>query len=105
MRLPMSAIRWLIMLILTYPLSANAGELIIRNVSSSAVVCHADGYTAETGWPTTWAIAVPPGESARLQPNYRHPGTAVLDWAECGGLRTRAMDITPERPDGLIVFT
>jgi thiamine pyridinylase len=90
---------------LAWPLSANAGELLLRNVSPSAIVCHADGYTADTGWPVTWDIAVQPGELVRLEPNYKSPNGAVIDWAECGDLQTRGMDITPERPDGLIIFT
>jgi hypothetical protein len=101
----MWAIRWLIAIALMWPLSANAGELVIRNISPSTLVCHADGYTTETGWPITWDITVQSGEIVRLQPNYRHPGSTILDWVECGGLRTRAMNITPERPDGLFLFT
>jgi thiamine pyridinylase len=92
-------------LALLAPLSANAGELVIRNVSPSAVVCHADGYTSATGWPVTWDITVQPGENVRLEPNYKHPNNVVIDWAECGGLQTRAMNVTPQRPDSLILFT
>jgi thiamine pyridinylase len=92
-------------LVLCVPFSANAGELLIRNVSPSAIVCHADGYTAATGWPATWDITVQPGENVRLEPNYKHANGALIDWAECGGLQTRAMNITPQRPDGLILFT
>jgi thiamine pyridinylase len=97
--------RWLLRLALAWPLSAQAGELVILNVSSSAIVCHVDGYTADSGWPATWDVGVQPGESVRLEPNYKHPDRVVIDWADCGGLRTRGMDITPERPDGLILFT
>ena len=101
----MRAFRWLVVLALTWPLSANAGELLIRNLSSSAAGCYVDGYTAATGWPSTWEIIVQPGESVRLEPNYKHAGGAIIDWAECGGLRTRAMNITPTGSDGLVLFT
>lgn len=86
------------------PLSAHAGELVIRNVSSSATVCHVDGYTADTGWPVTWDVTVPSGETVRIEPSYsgRSP---LIDWAECNGLRTRRMNIKPQGPDGLILFT
>jgi len=90
--------------VLLLPLSAQAGELVIRNASSSAVVCHADGYTSTTGWPTTSDISVKPGENFWLAPNYNR-SNLVIDWAECGGLKTRAMHITPQGLDGLIVFT
>jgi len=97
--------RYLAALTLFAPLSANGGELVIRNVSPSAVVCHADGYTIETGWPATWDITVQPGETVRLEANYKHPGGPIIDWAECSGLRTRGMNISPTRPDGLVLLT
>ncbi len=86
------------------PLSTQAGELVIRNASASAIVCHADGYTAATGWPSTWDITVHPGSSFSLAPSYNR-SPVILDWAECGGLKTRGMGITPQGNDGLVLFT
>jgi len=78
--------------------------LLIRNASTSAIVCHADGYTAATGWPSTWDVTVQPGASFSLAPSYNRT-PAILDWAECGGLKTRGMQITPQGLDGLVLFT
>lgn len=85
------------------PLSAQAGELVIRNLSPSAVVCHADGYTIETGWDATWDIKIQPGESVRVEPSYKRKAP-VIDWAECGNLKTRRMGITPRTPDGRVLL-
>jgi len=82
---------------LLVPFAAHAGELTIRNVSVNPVVCHVDGYPS-------WAITVQPGESVRIEPNYKRR-LPLIDWAECGGLRTRGMNITPQGSDGLILFT
>jgi thiamine pyridinylase len=92
------------LLALFLPVSAQSGELLIRNVSASPVVCHADGYTSSTGWPTTWDITVPSRASFWLAPSYNRP-TAIIDWAECGGLKTQGMNLTPQGIDGLILFT
>jgi hypothetical protein len=89
---------------LLVPLSAQAGELVIRNVSPSAIVCHADGYTPATDGPATWDIMVESGETVRIEPNYKRP-KPMIDWAECGGLRTRGMNITARGADGLVLFT
>lgn len=86
------------------PLWAHAGELVIRNTSPSAVTCHVDGYTSATGWAETWDIKVEPGENVRIEPNYKRP-SQIIDWAECGGLKTRAMQISPQGADGLVLFT
>jgi hypothetical protein len=84
------------------PLSAQAGELVIRNVSTSSITCHADGYTADAGSGDTWDIKVDPGQSVRIEPTYKK--TPVIDWVECGILRTRGMNITPQGPDGLLLW-
>jgi hypothetical protein len=75
---------------------AHAGELVIRNVSTSPIVCHADGYSG-------WDIRVEPGVETRVGPNYAND-PRLIDWAECQGLRTRKMNISPEGPDGLLVL-
>lgn len=82
-------------LLLETPL-AHAGELVIRNVSTNPITCHADGYSG-------WDIKVEPGIETRVGPNYAS-NPAMIDWAECHGLRTRRMNITPEGPDGLLVL-
>src|SRR5437667_161259 len=85
----------IVSLLLTSPF-VHAGELIIRNVSASPIVCHADGYGG-------WDIKVEPGIETRVGPNYAGK-PPIIDWAECQGLRTRRMNITPEGPDGLLVL-
>ncbi len=86
------------------PVSANGGELIIRNVSPSTLTCHVDGYTSATGWEANWDIRVEPGQVGRIEPSYKRDRVAI-DWAECGGLKTRRMNVTPSGADGLILFT
>jgi hypothetical protein len=68
-------------------------------------VCHVDGYTAEMGWGD---IKVDPGQIVRIEPNYRvEPSKKTpvsIDWAECGNLKTRAMNVTAQGPDGLVIW-
>lgn len=93
----MRALWCLLLFALLTPFAADAGELTIRNTSSGPTVCHADGYPS-------WALMVQPGETVHIEPSYQRKAP-LIDWAECGGLRTRAMNITPQSPDGLILFT
>jgi thiamine pyridinylase len=100
----MLVIRCFVALVLWAPLSAQAGELVIRNLSPSAIVCNVDGYTSATDWPATWDIKIEPGEVVRIEPNYKR-AKPIVDWAECGGLRTRGMHVNPRGADGLLLFT
>jgi thiamine pyridinylase len=100
----MLSIRCFVTLAVLAPLCAQAGELVIRNVSPAVIVCHADGYTQATQWPATWDITISSGETVRIEPNYKR-AKPIIDWAECGGLKTRGMNVTPQGADGLILFT
>ncbi|RMB12039.1 carbohydrate ABC transporter substrate-binding protein (CUT1 family) [Eilatimonas milleporae] len=84
--------------------SAHAGSLVIRNSSDAAITCSVDGYTMATGWPFDWTITVEAGKSFVVGPSYEQE-KPVIDWADCGGLKTSHMAITPDGPDGYFYFT
>lgn len=83
--------------------AANAGQLILRNDSNAPVTCTVDGWTIATGFQFDWQITVQPNQSFYVGQSTTRP-TPVINWASCGPLSTRAMNITPTSPDGFLIF-
>ena len=75
--------------------TAYAGQLILTNMSTKAINCKVDGYAQP--------FAILPAVQHRFSPNLalKEP---VVNWVECGNLRTRLMHITPTGPDGVLVL-
>lgn len=86
-----------------FPAKSRAGQLILDNRSNRPVVCLVDGYTVATGWAFDWVIQVAPGQRYQVGPNMQR-SRPVIQWANCGGLITRSMTITPSGLDGRLVF-
>jgi thiamine pyridinylase len=84
--------------------AAQAGQLVLRNGSNAPVTCTVDGWTMATGFQFNWQITVQPNQSFNVGQNTTRAGPAVINWASCGSLTTRAMNITPTSPDGLLIF-
>lgn len=81
----------------------HGGELILHNTSKKAIACTVDGYTTATGSASSRRFQVPPGRETRVKPNAaRNP--ALIDWVECGGLKTRKMGLQASSPDAQLVF-
>ena len=80
-----------------------AGQLNITNKSASTVTCLVDGYTIATGWAFDWAFKIPPGVSYYIGPSNTR-STPIINWANCGPLTTRNMNITPDSSDGLVLW-
>jgi hypothetical protein len=80
---------------------ASAGELVVYNLSSKPVTCSVDGYTKASGADNDLPFRVDPGQRLNIPPGFRSKDRA-LNFIDCGGLKTRAMDITPEGPDRLV---
>lgn len=102
---------WLTPVVCAFTLSApaNAGQLKLQNTSGQAITCTVDGWTVATGYAFDWQIAVQPGETfyvgqntVRVLPDQQPP---TINWASCGPLTTRMMNITAAGPDGLLVLT
>ncbi|WP_395945576.1 hypothetical protein [Brevundimonas sp.] len=94
---------------LAFTAPATAGQLKLQNTSGQPITCTVDGWTVATGYAFDWQIAVQPGETfyvgqntLRVLPDGQLP---TIDWASCGGLTTRLMNITAAGPDGLLVLT
>jgi len=83
---------------------ANAGQLLLRNEANAPITCTVDGWTVQTGFQFDWQITVQPNRTFYVGQNTARAGTPVINWADCGGLATRAMNITPTGPDGILVF-
>lgn len=84
------------------PVSANAGQLVLNNGSNAPITCTVDGWTIATGYNFDWNITVQPGASFRVGQNMTRAGDPVINWVNCGGLKTKMMNITPAAPDGQI---
>ncbi|HEX8064593.1 MAG TPA: hypothetical protein VF535_15430 [Allosphingosinicella sp.] len=84
--------------------SAAAGQLVLRNQSFAPVSCTVDGWTVATGFQFDWVVTVQPNQTFQVGQNTTRPGGSVINWARCGQLSTRAMNITPTSPDGILIF-
>ena len=81
--------------------AARAGELEVYNLSGRPVTCLIEGYTKASGADATVPFRVEPGQTLRIPPAAGSKDR-VLNTADCGGLQTRAMNITPESPDRVL---
>ncbi|WP_269714135.1 hypothetical protein [Caulobacter sp. NIBR2454] len=84
--------------------TAAAGQLVLKNTSQAPITCTVDGWTVATGAPFDWYVTVNPGEPFYVGPNTQRAGGPVINWAQCGALKTRAMAITPSGPDQTLVL-
>jgi thiamine pyridinylase len=77
----------------------HAGELVVYNLSDKTTTCSVDGYG-------DIAFRVEPGQRLNIPPSFksRDPKSDnyTLNTAECGGLKMRAMNITPESSDRML---
>jgi hypothetical protein len=90
-----------IAVVLISPSVARAGELIVYNLSSHPITCSVDGYTKASGADADFPFRVEPGQRLNVPPNFSSK-SRFLNTADCGGLRTRGMNITPESPDRVL---
>lgn len=82
--------------------NAKAGNLILYNDGGNAVTCMIDGYTKATGAAADMSFRVDPGAKLEVPPNLTTKSSS-LNWIDCGGgLRTRAMNITADGPNGIL---
>ncbi|HIE0706523.1 hypothetical protein I0Y69_03950 [Serratia ureilytica] len=81
-----------------------AGQLILKNTSSSPVTCTVDGWTKTSGSSFDWYITVPAGQSFYVGQNTSRPKSPVINWANCNQLQTRQMTITPSGPNQTLVL-
>src|SRR5216684_1693980 len=81
--------------------TARAGELIVYNLSSRPVACSVEGYTKASGADADVAFRVEPGQKLNIPPSFKVKDR-LLNTVDCGGLRTRAMNVTPESPDRVL---
>jgi hypothetical protein len=86
---------------LTCASAARAGELVVYNLSSRPVTCTVDGYTKASGADADVAFRVDPGQRLNIPPSFKTKDRTINS-VDCGGLRTRAMNITPESPDRVL---
>jgi thiamine pyridinylase len=86
---------------LTSASSARAGELVVYNLSSRPVTCSVDGYTKASGADADTPFRVDPGQTLNLPPSFKAKDHAI-NTVECGGLRARALNLTPESPDRVL---
>lgn len=94
----------LLLAVLGFAATATAGQLILRNTSNQPITCTVDGWTIASGYNFDWSITVKPGGRHYVGQNATRQGGPVINWASCGNLRTRAMNITPRGPDGALVL-
>ena len=81
-----------------------AGQLILKNTSSSPITCTVDGWTRASGGSFDWFIKVEPGQSFYVGQNTSRPNPPIINWANCNNLQTRAMTLTPKGPNFGIIF-
>lgn len=86
------------------PLAAFAGNAVIMNDSGAEISCTADGYTVATGWAFDWQIQIGAGQNFQLGPSGSTPDGS-LDWVDCGGLKTRQMNVTASGPNAYLAVT
>lgn len=84
--------------------AAQAGQLLLVNEGAQPLTCTVDGWTLGSGSTFDWTITVQPNQTYYVGQNTLRAGAAVIDWADCNGLSTRAMNVTPDGPDGRLVF-
>lgn len=90
-------------LLLCAAVSAQAGQLILKNTSATPITCTVDGYTVQSGWPYDWFITVPANQSFYVGQNYNR-ATPIINWATCQNLTAQPLYITPTGPNGTLVF-
>lgn len=81
-----------------------AGQLILKNTSSSPITCTVDGWTRASGGSFDWIIKVEPGQSFYVGQNTSRPNPPIINWANCNNLQTRAMTLTPKGPNQTLVL-
>lgn len=87
------------------PTVAIAGDLVIYNTSPASFTCLVDGYTTDTGDSVRVQFKINPGERFNIPPSLTSE-TKMINWVDCGnGLRTRAMNLTVDGPDGVLFLT
>ena len=91
----------IVLLTVTGALTASAGELVVYNLSNRPVTCSVDRYTKASGADADLPFRVDPGQKLNIPPSFASKDHA-LNFIDCGGLRTRAMNLTPESPDRVI---
>lgn len=64
-----------------------AGQLILKNTSSSPITCTVDGWTRASGGSFDWFIKVEPGQSFYVGQNTSRPNPPVINWANCNSGR------------------
>ena len=94
MPLRLSSVAAAFALILTSASVVRASELIVYNLSGRPVTCSVDGYTKASGADADIAFRVDPGQRLNIPPSFKAKGH-TLNSVDCGGLRTRAMNLTP----------
>ncbi len=80
---------------------ALAGELVVYNLSHRPITCFVDGYTKATGADMDLRFRAEPGQRLNIPPSFRLKERS-LNFIDCGGLRMRAMKITPESSDRVV---
>src|SRR5450755_607143 len=88
-------------LILWAALPLSAGKLFVYNLSNRPLACSVDGYTKASGADADILFRVDPGQRLDIPPSFRSKEHS-LNFIDCGGLRTRSMNITPESPDRVL---
>jgi len=84
---------------------AEAGQLMLVNNSNAPITCTVDGWTKDSGGAADWLITVGPnGGVYYVGQNTARASGAVINWASCGALKTRVMNITPTGPNGRLVL-
>jgi thiamine pyridinylase len=95
---------FVIILAMTFGSSARGGDLLVYNTGPNAATCTVDGYTKASGFSSDAVFRVEPGGKLTVPPNL-DSNSSILNWVDCGiGLRTRAMNITAEGPNGVLFF-
>ena len=91
--------------VILVPSVAVAGELAVYNTSPAPFTCLVDGYTTETGNSATVQFNINPGERLNIPPSLTST-TKMINWVDCGnGLRTSAMNLKVDGPDGVLFLT
>ncbi len=96
-------IRWIVLSLFTacgLSLTAHAGQLLITNTSNKPITCKIDGYAEP--------FSILPAVEHRFSPNMAASSgiakEAVINFVECGKLRTRHMNITATGPDRILIL-
>lgn len=81
--------------------NARAGVLILKNESNATLNCHVDADMANPGRPHANSIAIGARSTRRIAPSHSTP---IINSATCGSLTARPLHITPDGPNGILVF-